>query len=95
MTLHGVRSWIRGETRQTREKLPVLSEWPAISPQQLNFGDGIQPKVEQRRARWDSGIGYEDRDIFDEFLKLPVLQRKIICEVILTTAKMHGEPRNG
>ena len=89
MTLHGVRRWLRGETLPTHEKLLVLSEWLGVPPQQLNFGDEIQRKVEQRRSRWDSGIGYQDRDIFEAFLKLPIPQRKLIREVILTFAKVH------
>lgn len=87
MSLHGVRRWLRGETLPTHEKLLVLAEWLVVSPQQLGFGDEIYRKVEQRRARWDSGIGYEDRELFETFLKLPVPQRKIIREVILTFAK--------
>ena len=89
MTLHGVRRWLRGETLPTHEKLLVLAEWLGVPPQQLNFGDEIQRKVEQRRARWDSGIGYQDRDVFEAFLKLPIPQRKLIREVILTFAKVH------
>ena len=91
MSLHGVRRWLRGETLPTHDKLLVLAEWLAVPPQQLNYGDEIQRKVEQRRARWDSGIGYQDRDIFEAFLKLPVPQRKLIREVILTFAKVHSE----
>ena len=68
----------------------TLAEWLAIAPQQLNYGDEIQRKLEQRRARWDSGIGYQDRDIFEAFLKLPVPQRKLIREVILTFSKVHS-----
>ncbi|MBP3981370.1 MAG: XRE family transcriptional regulator [Gammaproteobacteria bacterium] len=90
MTLHGVRRWLRGETLPTHEKLLVLAEWLGVPPQQLNFGDEIQRKVEQRRSRWDSGIGYQDRDIFEAFLKLPIPQRKLIREVILTFAKVHA-----
>lgn len=89
MTLHGVRRWLRGETLPTHEKLLVLAEWLGVPSQQLNFGDEIQRKVELRRARWDSGIGYQDRDIFEAFLKLPIPQRKLIREVILTFAKVH------
>ena len=89
MTLHGVRRWLRGETLPTHEKLLVLAEWLGVPPQQLNFGGEIQRKVEQRRSRWDSGIGYQDRDIFEAFLKLPIPQRKLIREVILTFAKVH------
>ena len=91
MTLHGVRRWLRGETLPTHEKLLVLAEWLGVPPQLLNYGDEIQRKVEQRRARWDSGIGYQDRDLFEAFLKLPIPQRKLIREVILTFAKVHGE----
>lgn len=89
MTLHGVRRWLRGEALPTHEKLLVLAEWLGVPPQQLNFGDEIQRKLDQRRARWDSGVGYQDRDIFEAFLKLPVPQRKLIREVILTFAKVH------
>jgi hypothetical protein len=91
MTLHGVRRWLRGETLPTHEKILVLAEWLAVSPQQLGFGDEIHRKVEQRRARWDSGIGYQDRDIFEAFLKLPVPQRKLIREIILTFSKVHSD----
>jgi transcriptional regulator with XRE-family HTH domain len=87
MTLHGVRRWLRGETMPTHDKLLVLAEWLAVSPQQLGFGDEIARKSQERRARWDSGIGYQDRDIFEAFLKLPVPQRKILREVILAFAK--------
>lgn len=95
MTLHGVRRWLRGETLPTHEKLLVLAEWLSVPPQQLNFGDEIQRKVELRRTRWDSGIGYQDRDIFEAFLKLPVPQRRLIREVILTFAKVHGQQPAG
>jgi hypothetical protein len=59
--------------------------------QQLSCGGEVGHKVEQRRARWDSGIGYEDRDVFEAYLKLPVPQRRLIRETILTFAKVHSE----
>ena len=90
MTLHGVRRWLRGETLPTHEKLLVLAKWLAVTPQYLHYGDEIQHKVQERRARWDSGIGYEDRDIFEAFLKLPIPQRRVIREIILTFAKVHA-----
>ena len=91
MTLHGVRRWLRGETLPTQEKLLVLAEWLAVPPQQLRFGGEVTQRVQQRRARWDSGVGYEDRDICEAFLKLPVPQLRLIREVILTFAKVHTE----
>jgi transcriptional regulator with XRE-family HTH domain len=92
MTLHGVRRWLRGETLPSQEKLLVLAEWLGVPPQQLRFGGEVVQRVQQRRARWDSGIGYQDRDIFEAFLKLPVPQRRLIREVILTFAKVHTKP---
>lgn len=89
MTLHGVRRWLRGETLPSQEKLLVLAEWLGVPPQQLRFGSEMAQRVQQRRARWDSGVGYQDRDIFEAFLKLPVPQRRLIREVILTFAKVH------
>lgn len=95
MTLHGVRRWLRGETLPSQEKLLVLAEWLAVPPQQLRFGSEVAQRVQQRRARWDSGIGYQDRDIFEAFLKLPVPQRKVVREVILAFAKAHGLDSTG
>lgn len=93
MTLHGVRRWLRGETLPTQEKLVVLAEWLSVEPQQLRFGEEVGRRVQARRARWDAGIGYQDRDIFEAFLKLPVPQRRVIREVILTFAKAHLNER--
>ena len=89
MSLHGVRLWLLGETMPDFRKMETLSKWLGVSVQQLSYGGPSGRVVEQRRARWDSGISYEDRDIFDAFLKLPVPQRKIIREVILAFAKAH------
>ena len=91
MTLHGVRRWLRGETLPTHQKLLVLAEWLQVTPAQLNFGDEVVRKIERHKASWDSGIGYEDRDVFEAFLKLPIPQKKLVREVILTFAKVHVE----
>ncbi len=90
MSLHGVRRWLQGETMPDFKKLETLSKWLGVPVQQLGYGEAVPHRVEQRRARWDSGIGYEDQELFETFLKLPVPQRKLIREVILTFAKVHG-----
>ena len=92
MSLHGVRLWLLGETMPDFRKMETLSTWLGVSVQQLSYGGPTGRTVEQRRARWDSGIGYQDRDIFEAFLKLPVPQRRLIREVILTFAKVHAAP---
>jgi hypothetical protein len=50
------------------------------------IGKGIRA----RRKRWDDGIGYQEREIFELFLKLPVPQRKLAREMIVALAKANG-----
>ena len=56
---------------------------------QLYGGGRLQ--TQEHRARWDAGIGWQDRDIIEAFLKLPVPQRRVVREVILTFAKVHSD----
>ena len=51
-------------------------------------------RLQAHRQRWDEGVGYLERETFDAFLQLPAPQRKLIREVILTFAKVHGDPED-
>ncbi|MDP2256442.1 MAG: hypothetical protein Q8K05_10365 [Polaromonas sp.] len=59
----------------------------------LRFGEAVRQSVQQHRKRWNEGIGYQERETFDAFLKLPAPQRKLIREVILTFAKVHTDAK--
>jgi hypothetical protein len=87
MTLHGVRRWLLGESLPKQEKVLVLAEWLQILPQELRYGVEVDKRIQQKRARWDEGIGYQEREVFEAFLNLPIAQRKIVREVIQTFAK--------
>ena len=82
MTLHGVRRWLLGESLPKQDKVLVLAEWLRVPPQQLRYGVEIEQRIEQQRTRWDEGIGYQEREVFEAFLSLPAPQRKIVHEVI-------------
>lgn len=90
ITLHGVRRWLRGESFPTNDKMLCLAEWLGVEPQVLRYGDEVPKAVRERRKRWDEGIGYEEREIFELFLKLPVPQRKVAREVIVALARANG-----
>lgn len=90
ITLHAARLWLRGETMPTHDRLLCLAEWLGIEPQTLRYGDEVPQAVRARRKRWDEGIGYQEREIFELFLKLPVPQRKVAREVIVALAKANG-----
>ena len=87
MTLHGVRRWLQGGTLPTQNKLLTLAEWLGVEPQTLRFGDEVAQAVRKRRKAWDEGIGYQEREIFELFLKLPVPQRNVAREVIVALAR--------
>lgn len=87
MTLHGVRRWLLGESLPRQDKLVALAEWLRIPPQELRYGAEIEKRVKQERARWDEGISHQEREIFEAYLHLPVPQRKVVREVILTFAQ--------
>ncbi len=88
--LHGVRRWLRGEVTPTFEKIETLASWLNVTPQELGFGPEIEQRVTAKRKRWDEGIGYQEREVFDAFLKLPAPQRKVVREVILAFARAHA-----
>ena len=57
--------------------------WLEVSPQTLRYGAEIENQVRAKQKRWDEGVGYQEREVFEAFLKLPVAQRKVVREVIL------------
>lgn len=67
-----------------------LAEWLGVEPAILRYGDAVPKAVRERRKRWDEGIGFQEREIFELFLKLPVPQRKVAREVIMALAKAEG-----
>lgn len=92
VTFQAVSRWLRGESIPEHDKLIALAGMLKVEPEVLRFGSGVRQAVKDHRQRWNEGVGYLERETFDAFLQLPVPQRKIIREVILTFAKVHAGP---
>jgi transcriptional regulator with XRE-family HTH domain len=90
MTLHGVRRWLRGEVIPSHDKVAALAEWLRVTPQELGFGKEIEERVQKARKRWDDGVGYQEREIFEAFLNLSVPQRRVVREVILAFSRANS-----
>ncbi len=90
VTFQAVSRWLRGEAIPGQDKLITLAEVLKIEPEVLRFGEAVRKSVQERRQRWDEGVGYLERETFDAFLQLPAPQRKLIREVILTFAQVHA-----
>ncbi len=86
MTLHGVRRWLLGEAIPGQEKIVTLAEWLGISPQILSYGAEVEQRIEERAARWEEAIRYQERDVIKAYLSLPQPQRKAVREIILALA---------
>jgi transcriptional regulator with XRE-family HTH domain len=90
-------SWLNSKAIPAQDKMQVLAEWLKVEPDVLRFGDAVRKTVREYRQRWDEGAGHLEREAFDAFLQLPAPQRKLIHEVILTFAEVHGrgaQPRS-
>jgi transcriptional regulator with XRE-family HTH domain len=83
--------WLRGEAIPAQDKLLVLAEILRVEPEVLRFGQAVRHRVQERRQRWDEGVGYQEREMFDAFLSLPAPQRKLVREVILAFAQVHAK----
>lgn len=87
VTFQAVRRWLRGEAIPSQEKLQVLAEWLRLEPHVLRFGERVSNAVQANRKRWEDGIGYSEREVFETFLSLSAAQRKLLREVIMTFAR--------
>jgi transcriptional regulator with XRE-family HTH domain len=87
VTFQAVSRWLRGEAIPSQEKLQALAEWLNVEPHVLRYGEHVAQRVRAKQKRWDEGIGYQEREVFEAFLKLPVAQRKVVREVILAFVK--------
>ncbi|MFT3777316.1 MAG: transcriptional regulator [Ottowia sp.] len=95
VTFQAVSRWLKGQAIPAQDKLTVLADLLKIEPEVLRFGSAVRSSVQTRRQRWDEGVGYLERETFDAFLQLPAPQRKLIREVILTFAQVHGAEQQG
>ncbi len=91
VTFQAVSRWLKGESIPAQDKLVVLASLLKIEPEVLRFGEEVRRSAQEYRQRWDVGVGYLEREAFDAFLQLPAPQRKVVREVILTFAKVHGK----
>lgn len=73
---------------QVNPDLPTPS-LPKASRVWPSHGKTARPLLPVKQ-RWGKGVGYQERETFDAFLKLPAPQRKIIREVIQAFAKAQG-----
>lgn len=93
VSFQAVSRWLRGEAIPAQDKLLVLAEILRVEPEVLRFGQAVRHRVQESRKRWDEGVSYQEREVFDAFLSLPAPQRKLVREVILALAQVQAESK--
>lgn len=86
MTLHGVARWLRGEAIPHPKKLVALAKWLKVPVENL-YGAGGRHTAEEPRPKFGPEIGYQERELFEAFLKLPAPQRRMIRDIIVAFTK--------
>jgi transcriptional regulator with XRE-family HTH domain len=86
VSFQAVSRWLRGEAIPSQEKLQVLADWLKVEPHLLRYGERTIKSIRAKQKRWDEGLGYQEREMFEAFLTLPAPQRKLVREVIQTFA---------
>lgn len=90
VTFQAVHRWLNGQSIPAQDKLQALAQWLNVEPHVLRFGAGAIKAIQDRRKRWDEGIGFQEREVFEAFLNLPAPQRKAVREIILGLAEARG-----
>ncbi len=86
MTLHGVARWLKGQTVPPYAKVVALSKWLKVPVENL-YGAGGRQTAEESRPKFGAEIGYQERELFEAFLKLPAQQRRTIRDIIVAFTK--------
>ena len=89
VTIQGVNKWLKAQSLPRHDKIIAIAAWLKIAPSDLIFGLEVNVKVKQDKANWLEAIGYQEREVFEAFLNLPALQRKVVREVILAFSKAY------
>lgn len=89
MTLPGVRRWLMGEAIPGHTKLLTLAEWLKVPAHELAWGKVESTHASEQQKLWHPALGYQDRELFEIYLRLPIPKRRLAREMILAIARAH------
>ena len=67
----------------------TLATWLDVPVQELGYGMDNPQRVSERPKPWHADRGYQDRELFEIYLRLPVPKRRLARDVILAIARAH------
>jgi hypothetical protein len=78
--------WFHGQSMPRHDSLLVLADVLSIDPSELEYGVK-SPATAAEGQSWEKLATYPDREAVEAFVNLPLKERTIVREVILTFAK--------
>ncbi|KAF1697175.1 helix-turn-helix transcriptional regulator [Pseudoxanthomonas koreensis] len=88
VTAQAVSGWLNGKSIPKQDKLRVLAALVGLEPHELQFGG--KHRVGDARAEWPASLPAQDRVMMDAYLRLPVMQRKLVRELVAVLARAGG-----
>ena len=79
--------WLNNRSIPMQDKMQILAEWLKVEPEVLRFGESVRKSVQSHKQLWESGVGFQERETFTEFLALSAPNRKVVKEVIAAFTK--------
>lgn len=86
VTPQAISGWLSGKHMPKQANMRALAAIVGLEPHVLQYGGKRKSKVNDHRAVWPSAVSAQDRLAFDTFLALPIPQRRLVREMILTLA---------
>ena len=86
ITAHTARAWLAGLAIPMQDKIPTLSEWLHVNPDELRFGPRSGAVLAMDSGTLESRLNLQDRQMLAQYLALPVGHRKTVQEVVAAMA---------
>jgi hypothetical protein len=81
ITTHAARKWLRAEAIPTQNKLLVLANWLALSPQWLRYGEDPTTSIDCA-ANDAKGLPRDDRILLQDIKRLDERSRQVVNDVV-------------
>lgn len=93
VSLHAARKWLNGEALPAQDKLRVLAEWLAVTPEWLRFGDSGDGRGAQYQAR--EAMQGVDFDLARELGALSAVHREAVRALVKALRQGETSARGG
>jgi len=85
VTAQAVSGWLNGKSIPKQDKLRVLAALVGLEPHELQFGGKY--RIGETRAEWPQALGVQDQAMLDAYLRLPMVQRRLVRELVAALAR--------